>query len=356
MSLPRVALMGFYGHGNFGDDAMAVLLGRFLRQAGIPFSVYRLCEAYAAPNGFRVARSPEELLEDADVLLWGGGGLLVPWSNLLYRVLFPGVAGAFDNLVKRAIQKGHRLMACSVGGDGSCPQRLTPGYKELFARAASFMTVRNPQDLAILQRLGIPGGYFPDLMWLACEGMPLPPRRADGLRIAFDLYPSHLLRRFAAYLLPVLAQLTRARRDCQFFFLDSTNQCRKPYRGLGMLIRGPNVRSHQFSAPDDDLRFLASLDLLVSSRLHTPVAALQCGVPAISLLAEKKTTLLYHNLGLQRFCFGHRGIGELYRLVSRKPALEELLRGFPFPDIQALRAGAAGHLRVLHEQLVPGTP
>jgi hypothetical protein len=66
--------MGFYGHGNLGDDAMAVLLGRFLRQAGIPFSVHRLCEAYAQPNGFRVALSPEELLENADVLLWVGLG------------------------------------------------------------------------------------------------------------------------------------------------------------------------------------------------------------------------------------------------------------------------------------------
>src|SRR5512135_3473807 len=165
MRPPRVALVGFYGRGNFGDDYAAVVLGLCLRQAGFPFSVYRLCEPYAKPFGFHTSSSPEELLENADVLLWGGGGLLIPWPDLLYRMLFPGIAGEYKGLVVRAIEKGLHLAACSVGGDGSCPPRLTPAYKELFARAATFITVRNPQDLRLLQRLGVQGAFFPDLMW-----------------------------------------------------------------------------------------------------------------------------------------------------------------------------------------------
>jgi polysaccharide pyruvyl transferase WcaK-like protein len=149
----------------------------------------------------------------------------------------------------------------------------------------------------------------------------------------------------------VLQQLATGRRDCEFYFLDSTNSGSKPYRGLGGFIGGANVRRHQFSSPESDLEFLASLDLLVSSRLHTPLVALQFGVPVLSLLAEGKTTLLFENLGLGHLCFGRRGILELYRLLKSRKSLDGFLRDFRFPDIQRLRAEAAGHMRFLCERM-----
>ena len=351
MASHHIALVGFYGHGNFGDDYYAVLLGLALRGAGHSVSIFRLSEAYAKPLGFQTACTPEQLLDGADVLLWGGGGLLVPWRDLTYRVMFPGVAAEFDRVVTLATRKGVRLAACSVGGDGSCPPRLAPAYKENFARSASFMTVRNPQDLAVLKRLGVPGAAFPDLMWLAGNHLALADRAAGGMRIGFDIYLSTVLRHAAPSLLAALEEVTNRRPDCQFFFIDSTNAGRKPYRGLGRLIRGSNARSYQFSDPESDLRFLASLDLLVSSRLHAPMVALQFGVPVISFLAEKKTSLLFSNLGLDCLSFGRDRIPELSRLLSSQPSLDRFLRDFRFPDIASLRAAAGGHLRFLREQL-----
>ncbi|WP_394766447.1 polysaccharide pyruvyl transferase family protein [uncultured Paludibaculum sp.] len=327
------------------------MLDLALRQSGFPVSIYRLCDAYSKPFGLQSVSSADELLENADVLLWGGGGLLVSWPDMLYRAFFPGVSSEFDSLILGSIEKGICLAACSVGGDGALAPRLTPGYKERFTRAAAFMTVRNPQDLAVPGRFGIPAACFPDLMWLAGEWLPSPARRPGGMRIAFDLYPGALLRKLAPYLVPVIQQLVNERRDCQFYFLDSTNAGCKPYRGLGRFIRGANVVSHQFSDPESDFQFLASLDLLVSSRLHTPVIALQFGVPVVSLLPEGKTSLLLANLGLDSLTFGHHRILDLYRLLSGKKSLDAFLRDFRFPDILSLRAEAAGHLRFLREHL-----
>jgi hypothetical protein len=351
MASRHIALVGFYGHGNFGDDYYALLLGLALRQAGHSVSIFHLSEAYARPFGLQTASTPEELLDGANILLWGGGGLLVPWHDLAYRLMFPGAAGEFDRVVALAIKKGVRLAACSVGGDGSCPDRLTPAYKEHFARSASFMTVRNPQDLAILKRCGVRGADFPDLMWLAGARLALPDRVPGEMRIGFDIYLSTVLRRAALSLLTALKEVINRRPDCQFFFIDSTNAGCKPYRGLGRLIRGSNVRSYQFSDPDSDLRFLASLDLLVSSRLHAPMVALQFGVPVVSLLAEKKTSLLFSNLGLDCLSFGRDRIPELGGLLSSQPLLDRFFRDFRFPDIASLRAGAGGHLRFLSEHL-----
>jgi hypothetical protein len=137
-----------------------------------------------------------------------------------------------------------------------------------------------------------------------------------------DIYLSNLLRRNAARLLPLLFALTRERRDCEFVFLDTTNRSKKTYRGLGVLMSGPNVRSFQFSEPERDLEFLVSPALLASTRLHTPVVCLQHAVPAISLCGEKKTGLLFENLGLGRLCYGNRRVHEFLGLMRSRPALD----------------------------------
>lgn len=347
----RISLLGFYARGNFGDDLYAVILGRHLMKAGHDVAIYGLCDAYAKPFGLQTVHAAGEFLRQAGAVLWGGGGLLVNWPGLLHQIRFPGAARELGGFVAQAVDRGIRVAACSVGGDGSCPGRLNPGYKERFASAAEFMTVRNPQDLAVLGRLGVPGAYYPDLIWLAGEQFPQPRRAAGGLRIAFDLYPGALLWNCAPHLIAILQALVWERRDCQFHFLDSANRSCRPYRGLGGLIRGANAAPHQFSDLESDLRFLASLDLLVSSRLHAPMLALQYGVPVISLLAERKTSLLFANLGLSQFALGRGRIREFHDLLRSRQRLDALLRDFPFPAIQRLRAQAAGHLRYLDERL-----
>ena len=59
---PKVALAGYYGRGNFGDDLMAVLFGFALRQAGADFTIYRLGREEADRFGFKTADSARELL------------------------------------------------------------------------------------------------------------------------------------------------------------------------------------------------------------------------------------------------------------------------------------------------------
>lgn len=348
---PVVGLVGFYGHGNFGDDLMALIFGLFLRRMGVAFSVYKLCPPYAERFGFTVARSAEELLENADILLWGGGGLLVSWPNLTFRALYPRVTSEYSRLIGQAIRKGIPMMASSVGGDGSCPENLTPSYKQRFVQSAKFISVRNPQDLMLLHRLGTRGEAFADIVWKTAEYFPVRPRKSGGLRIGMDIYLSNLVRRKAVQLLPLLYALTRERRDCEFIFLDTTNRHKKGYRGLGALISGPNIRSYKFSELEPDLEFLASLDLLVSTRLHAPIVCLQHAVPVISLCGEGKTTLMFENLGLQRFSYGNGQIHEFMKLMESRPGLDRFLRDFQFPDVAALRTDSGGHLQKLRDVL-----
>ncbi len=353
-TLPKVGLAGFYGYGNFGDELMAVIIGRYLASIGVPFSVYRLCPPYAQKYGLPVKHSAEELLEDASVLLWGGGGLLVPWPQLTYSVLYPKVAGSFDELISLALRRKMRLMGVSVGGDGTCPHELVPAYKQRFVEAAEYLTVRNPQDLPLLERFGVEAQFFPDIVWQASKWFPTRRKKTGRMRIGMDIYAGNLLRQNAAYLIPLLYSVTHKRKDCEFIFIDTTNRSRKPYRGLGLVIRGDNVRAHQFYDMEEDVDLLASLDLLVSTRLHAPMICLQYGVPTLSLLGEKKTEVMFRNLGLAQLCYGKGRVGEFLALMRDRERMERFIQGFEFPDVATLQAGSEGHLQILRERLCDG--
>jgi polysaccharide pyruvyl transferase WcaK-like protein len=343
----KVGLTGFYGYGNFGDDLMAVLFGLALRQAGVDFSVYKLCRNVADSFGFRTANSAEDLLADAQLLLWGGGGLLVSWSAFTYELLYRGVSRDYDRLIEMAGRRGCRFCALSVGGTGECPPRLIPGYKQAFLNAAEYISVRNPQDVYLLKKHGVQGDYFPDLVWQTADHFPFGRHHRGTTKIGVDIYLSNLARKHALHILPLLWMITRIRSDCEFTFLDTTNRSMRPYRGAGRLIRGRNVRCRQFSDLAADLEFLASLDLLISTRLHTPMICMGYGVPAVSLFGEKKTALLMKNLDLSCLSIGHRELPAFASLLVHKARLSRFLEQFHFPDVSKLRNESYGHQKRL---------
>jgi polysaccharide pyruvyl transferase WcaK-like protein len=339
----KVALTGYYGRGNFGDDLMAILFGLSLRELGADFVIYRLNREYAQQFNFKIETDPGELLRDAGILLWGGGGLLVPWSAFTYGLLFRGISREYAALVETAQHLGLRFCAASVGGSGDFAANLTPGYKQSFLNSAEYISVRNPQDLALLDRNGVRGDYFPDVVWQTAERFPVTRARGEGTRIGIDLYFSNLARKRALYILPLLWRITRMRRDCEFIIMDSTNARVRPYRGLGRLIRGRNVRNYQFRNLTADLEFLASLDLLISSRLHTTMVCMGYGVPVLSLFGEKKTALMMKNLNLASCSLDHDQIRYFVSLLTQSGQLTDFLAQFQFPDVARLRSESHGH-------------
>jgi polysaccharide pyruvyl transferase WcaK-like protein len=345
--MPRVALAGFYHAGNFGDDLSAVLLGLSLRRHGIPFSVYGLCEPYAQRFGFERAASPEQLLSGADAFVWGGGGLLVSWPRVTYRLLFPSAASRLDGLARAVNARAIPVLLASVGGDGRRVRALTPRYKARLVAAAQSITVRNPQDVEALTAWGRHATYFPDIVWGLGGVLPIERRRGERLRIGVDLYASNLLRQGALQWLPRLQAVVSRRQDCDFVFMDTTNESRKRYGGLAGIIRGANVSRYQFRDLEADLAFVGSLDAVFSSRFHVPIVAMQCGVPAVSVFAERKTRLLYANLGLERLSFHHGRTGELLSLMSSRTELERLTRAGTFPDAARLGTESLGHVNLL---------
>lgn len=357
MSGPRVGLIGFYGVGNYGDDLMAHLCADYLVEQGFPCTLLTLGspghDSMATPaferQGILVTRDPDELVRTADIVVWGGGALLVPWNERTFRRRFPGVAEKLLAVVRRAREQGLVRCAVSVGGNGGTDPWLTPEYKRLFLDGARHASVRDPSDLALLRALGVEGEVFPDLVWRA--GSPAPHRRPPGdrLRIGLDVYLANLADRHGLYFAAILQALVWRCPHHTFVCLDSTHRLSRRSKVLGRWnrLQGRNVEHYQFEDIADDASKLAFLDLLVSSRLHVPIVCLGHRIPVVWTFCEKKTQLFLRTMGLEAMDFGHGRIVEFTRTLSRPDRLGPFLAGYPFPDSAALFHASGGHLRRL---------
>ncbi|MBA3973154.1 MAG: hypothetical protein C0504_02925 [Candidatus Solibacter sp.] len=355
MSVKRVALAGYYGRGNFGDDLMAVIIGQAIRKWGMEPRVFALCEPYAGRFGFEVARTPRELLDGAGLLVWGGGGALVSWGGRNVDKITRLELETHAELLDQAKRRGVRTVAVSVGGGGGTSP---PQPRERSARlisVASWMTVRNQADLALPRSAGIPCGYFPDIVWRTSE-LFAPPARPKGgrLRIGVDIYFANLRRQHAEYALALMQLAVLRRPDIEFIFVDSTNRACSPYRCIGRAVRGPNVTRYQFEQPDADLELLGGLDAMISTRLHVPVVCLQYGVPVACLFSEGKMRLLLESLGLLEHYYGHHRAAAWARVMLSGGGWERWIANYRFPPAAYLRDAALGHLRALEAEVSGG--
>ncbi len=354
---PRVGLIGFYGLGNFGDDLMAWLCARHLADHGLAATLLSLGagdrDSLAGDNlppvpGLATTGDPSRFVADSDVLVWGGGGLLISWQGTPLWRWHGATVAATTRAVELACARGTPRLAISVGGNGRAEAHLEPPYKNRFLDGAHRVTVRNPEDLATLAALGLPGACYPDLVWQVGRLRPAPaPAGRGGLRIGLDLYPANLRHRRALYLVAILQAAALARRDVTFVCLNSTHRSQGESTALGRFLRGPNVERYQFRRIEADLEVLAGLDLVLSGRLHVPVCCLAAGVPALALFPEAKTRTFFERIGCPGAISGHAQMPGLARQLVRPGGLEALIRSCRFPDVAALVAGSHGHLDVL---------
>ena len=348
----KVAVWGSYNHGNFGDDAMAILFARHLDRRGYKPVVYRLDRAVAAAEGIAVADSLDELLEDAVVLVLGGGGLLV--GDSLLRRLIVSHARAFerDFAVLHDALRRRRIpaIAVSIGGDGRGIRTSLPaGRRALFSDPLlGAASVRLRGDVDLLAALGRRAGYYPDVLLDIATLLPTtfvapePGRARIGINVATKV---------ASGLRPMLLQLAGANADCELVFIGS----HLPSHGFTyeMMLEGnmSNLTQEHYRSPGQMMALLGSLDVLISSKLHVGVTALSMGVPFLSFGGKGKTRGFLEQAGLADAIFAPGDEAKLLSLISSRRAVSRLREVTDFAGVEAQRALSHGHLAFLDAEL-----
>src|SRR6185436_18776994 len=119
MPAKKIALYGFYKHGNFGDDVMCIMIVRTLKSLGFHPTVYQLPAFYAIPEQVDTADTFESLLDGAAACVLGGGGLLVSAGE---KIEFPALLEMDQDLERLASLCQSRsipVWGVSIGGTGT---------------------------------------------------------------------------------------------------------------------------------------------------------------------------------------------------------------------------------------------
>lgn len=270
----KVAVSGFYGYDNAGDEAIAQAIVQELRQRGhtalllsqTPAATAQGygCEAAARMQPLALARA----IGGSDLLFSGGGGLLQDKTSARNLLYYLGIIRLGKLLGKRTVvfnqsigplsQKGSKRVAASLDG--------------------VLVIVRDQQSLETLARLGVMAqlGGDPALLLRPSETLT-PDQNAVIIAPRGDVQEA----------MPALQEVSRRLRErgrkvIALSFYPREDDLAAQQLGAERVI---SVRS-----PQEALDTIASAGQVIGVRLHALILAAAAGVPFVGLSYDPKVS------------------------------------------------------------------
>lgn len=344
MARREVGIWGSYHYGNFGDDLMAELFARQVRSWGHEPVVFSTNPHVVSPG---IARVLPDLADwrDGRVLVIGGGAMLSSdtWIEYLLRPATKAVEREFAALLAFCRRHSPAVIPISIGGGGTDDARVLGSRASFFEGPwARQGTVRLRGDLKLLnKRFGKTYEDHPDVLFGTARllGRPNQRRRRSGgpLRVGINLHRKRAV--------DVIAALAHLGSDIETVPVTTHSSVfPTPYEwGHG----GPRALDYQ--TLDPFLDGLASLDLIVSDKLHVGLVGATLGVPFLSYMAKAKTAALHRELGVGRAVAAT--CDELVAQVRQFTAGEQVPTLVDAIVPQQLDEAALGHLQFLQRRL-----
>lgn len=312
----RIALSGYYGAGNLGDEAiLEVLLAgleRILKAAGqsarlcllgVPSAKRpRILDRYPANSGTLEADFLPydglwpiyQAIARCDVFLGGGGGIFqdrTSWASLWYYL--------FQALTARICHKKTILIAQGFGP-------LRPWHRWLLRLAlknASLITTRSAASIDLLLGLGLGRHLYrtADLAWLLTPSPVESEVRSPAIGLVVRKMAEPAAERLSRLLKETWEKL--AREGSPKIVLLPFQQPADLEFGLWLADDLAGTTGLDISvldqklSPGQTLSLIGRLDLLISQRYHGLLLAALARVPAIGLAWDAKVSELAGELG-----------------------------------------------------------
>lgn len=327
---PIVGVVGFYGHGNYGDE---LFLEVFREHLGVDFELRSLLDPAVAGS---IAQRLGAGVRDCDAIVIGGGDIVIPWASS-----------------SRYWDRAYLRRPVFVAGVGVPTWRdANPAVVKRLGRffdhpSIRFIGTRDPESTTWFEQHLHPGTRVETAPDLVCA-LTLPPvQRPAGQ--------------------PIFGVAVRSRGKP-----DDLTQVRRlgeramelGYRVRRIVLATGGVRARDAAATDglglpdtelvscDDLdvisRAIGECSAMATMKFHGVVVATMYGVPAIALMPTTKTRNFMRRIDRQ----------DLLSAYS-----DPELPSFLHPDLapiadetrDALRAGAVAHLADLRERIHAAT-
>ncbi|MGB6297953.1 MAG: polysaccharide pyruvyl transferase family protein [Rivularia sp. (in: cyanobacteria)] len=343
----KIAIWGSYNYGNYGDDIMAIQFAKYLKSLNVEPIVYRLDKQLAQRYQLQTTDSLNELLSDAKFCIIGGGGFLVENFSAPFEE-------DFRRLHQVSIEKNCPVYPLTIGGEGLGKNASLSYWRREFFRGdmCQSCTVRLESDKALINHFGKEAFYYPDMLLCVAEfwqiKSPIKQNNTDRKTINVGInIPNTLQCKWLAFQLGIIASI---RRDIVFHFIKTYLPSSSIDSELRPKQLSSNIKYHVYTDPESTLEFLATLDLVVSYKLHLGLTALALGVPFYSLGGSGKAKAFLNSIGAD-FAVWNPGDKrfKIAAFLSNPQNILQAKNKFNFTIIDELILNSWGHLDFLNK-------
>ena len=285
----KIAIIGYYGHNNLGDELNLLEMIKLIQKqdpkaditvfsGGLGTLYYEVDYNLVLADRLGVNKY-RETLNKFDLVIIGGGGLIFLGANY------------FDFL-----QEGIKVpyIFSRVGIDDRIVSKpVLEQLKKILSRAYD-VTVRTSYDRDLAQKyLGIDCKVVPEAIW-NYETQPFPlAARGKKILVSMNAYASK-------YFAQIREALAKTKTPKTTFTVSMQDTSKDFYYNImstpdNRVILPESVSLHKKAS------FIASMDLVITSRLHAGLLAISHGIPAIMLKSTPKVQFLMKELNLNEF-------------------------------------------------------
>ncbi len=304
MRAARILIIGNYGAGNLGDDAIFAGISTELREAGFSGEISVLHGGFESSmdlyGGIRKSafvpagllslmkstrREGLEAIKNADLVILGGGGLFTDEESERAPMIWATQVEPCIRLKKPFICYGQ-----SVG-----PLK-EPNAKKLTKKvfnAAAAIHVRDQASREELMKLGVEKvitvGTDPAFSWLKT----LPKRRNNGNRLAVSLrfWTGVNTRTWKPLLKEIKEWASAQGLEPELIAMDLRSSLEnKMLESTGLKVNYPQSAREAFE-------FFQNSRLAVNMRLHASIFSTMAGTPTVILSYSQKVEGLFKSLG-----------------------------------------------------------
>ena len=347
----KIAIWGSYNYGNYGDDIMAVQFAKYLKSLNVEPVVYRLDKRLAQRYQIQTTESLNELLNNAEFCIIGGGGFLVENFSAPFEE-------DFRQLHKASIEKNCPVYPISIGGEGLGENASLSYWRREFFEGdmCQSCSVRLESDKALFKNFGKQVFYYPDVLLSVSEFWKIPRQskqihnnkknQKKIINVGINI-PNTLQCKLLAFQISIIASI---RKDIIFHFIKTYLPSSSINSELRPKQLSSNIKYHVYSEPQSTLEFLATLDLVVSYKLHLGLTALVLGVPFYSLGGSGKATAFLSSIGADFAVW--KTVDKRFKVAAFLSNPENILQAknkFNFTIIDKLTVNSRGHLELLNQ-------
>ena len=279
--MAKIAISGYYGFKNFGDEAiLSVLVNHLKSLQNTDITVFSSDVEYTEKTyGVKAVKrfclkNVLKTIKDCDVLVSGGGSLLQDVTSLKSLIYYAFIIamGLFFN----------KKVVIFAQGIGPLNSNVAQNIVKNLLKYCSYVTVRDENSLNLLEKLGIKSELVCDPIY-SLDIKSEPQNGVVGVQLRdFKTMNQELLQKLALLIVTKFSD-----KKIEIFSLQKTQDLDLSKRFEAIVKSfNPDIRTEIVEY--DIINRLSKLEYLIGMRFHAVLVALKCGVRTCAINYDVK--------------------------------------------------------------------